>query len=164
MAALFNPFRGEAVEPQLDSKTPIVQRMRSQANQLQESVGKQPKSILTVRGILFKYYIHDAVESCRFQLLGNFTQTQVGELSGCWRTARTTLGDRKLVLDLRGITSVDESAKQWIAVMTQEGAICWPDDFLRTWLGSPDTAAPQKVSVWTRLFAFLRGMRVPAVE
>jgi hypothetical protein len=112
----------------------------------------------------FKYYIHDAVENCRLQIIGNFTQAHVPELTGCWRTARTTLGKRGLVLDLRAITGVDESAKQWIAIMSQEGAVCLPEEFLRTWLGSPQRVPVVKPGLFSRVFAFLRGTRIPAVE
>jgi hypothetical protein len=48
-----------------------------------------------------KYYIHDGTEAFRFQLIGELREADVKELSGCWETAKSTFGSRKLVLDLR---------------------------------------------------------------
>ncbi len=71
----------------------------------------------------FKFYLHDSVEACRLQLLGPLTSRELKELSGCWNTARTTLKDRKLVLDVSGVTSFDDEARKWIAAMVAEGAL-----------------------------------------
>jgi hypothetical protein len=62
---------------------------------------------------------------------GPLTEMSVAELACCWQTAKPTLKDRILTLDLRGLTSVDESAKQWLASMVQEGAHYLPETFLR---------------------------------
>lgn len=118
-----------------------------------------------VRSSLFKYYIHDSLDACRLELIGEFTEAEIAELSGCWRTARTTLGTRKLVLDLRGIRAVDDAAKQWLAGMGQEGAIYMPEAFLRNALAdhTPETKAP-RLTFFGKLIAALRGVRVAATE
>ncbi len=106
----------------------------------------------------FKYYIHDGIESCRLQLIGELTEANLHELSGCWRTARTTLGRRALVLDLQNLSRVDDAGKQWLASMSQEGAAYVPKDFLRTSLG--DRSVERKNSspgLFGRLIALFSG-------
>src|SRR3954454_208554 len=96
-----------------------------------------------------KYYIHDGTEAFRFQLIGELREADVKELSGCWQTAKSTFGNRKLVLDLRQLRSTDESGKQWLLSMVREGAVCLPESYFRANLadvagsGSVD---PQKPS------------------
>ncbi len=80
----------------------------------------QPKRVLS--SSRFKYYIHDGIEACRFQLIGELTESEVAELSGCWRTAKTMLGKRKLILDLRGLKTLDEAGSEWVTSMASEGA------------------------------------------
>ncbi|MBV8550207.1 MAG: hypothetical protein JOY54_02825 [Acidobacteriaceae bacterium] len=117
------------------------------------------------RSSSFKYYIHDGTDACRLQLIGELTETEVTDLDGCWRTARTTLGSRKLVLDVHALARVDEAAKQWLAAMAVEGAHFFPDSYLRGAIAS-DTplakpaAAPEKLSFWGRILGWLRGSPV----
>jgi hypothetical protein len=84
-----------------------------------------------VRSSLFKYYIHDSTDAYRLQLLGDLTESEIAELEGCWRTARNTLGDRKLVLDLQGLKSADEPGREWLISMANEGATYLPETYLR---------------------------------
>ena len=128
------------------------------------------RSKTPIRSSSFKYYIHDATEACRLQLFGELTENEVSELSGCWRTAKTTLGSRKLILDLRGLRAVDDAGKQWLAFMATEGAAYWPEAFLRNAMAGK-IAAEQgatrtlpKLSIFGRLISIFRGVRVPAVE
>ena len=83
----------------------------------------------------FKYYIHDTAEGYSLEMSGPFTESSVAELACCWQTAKTTLKDRTLTLDLRGLTSVDDGAKQWLASMSHEGAKYLPESFLRDAVG-----------------------------
>ena len=83
-----------------------------------------------VRSSRFKFYIHDGVDACRFELIGELGEADVPELYGCWRTAATTLGKRKLVLDLCRVNAVDDAGMQWIASMTAEGAAYIPGPVL----------------------------------
>src|ERR1700758_681420 len=75
----------------------------------------------------FKYYLHDSAEAFRIQLLGDLTEVQLDELSGCWNTAKTTLGSRKLVLDVTGLQSVSDSGREWLEAMVAEGAVQYPE-------------------------------------
>jgi hypothetical protein len=109
---------------------------------------------------VFKYYIHDTAFGYAFEMHGPFLESSVSELSCCWETARTTLRDRTLTLDLHGITSLDEAAKQWLASMNQEGARCLPERFLRESLaGQPGREIVElpRRSIFGRLSNALRG-------
>jgi len=123
-----------------------------------------------LRSSSFRYYIHDAVNSCRLQLIGELTEAEVEDLNGCWSTVKTTLGSRKLLLDLYALRSVDEAGKQWLAGMAQEGAIYSPDEYLRDLVAGKhmagieaDRPAP-KTSRLGRVLAFLRGVDVEAAK
>lgn len=130
-----------------------------------EKRSEQQRRPAKVRSAAFKYYIHDGSDTCRLQLIGEFTETEVAELNGCWRTARTTLGKRKLVLDLQSLRAVDDAAKRWIASMAQEGATYVPESFLRDSLAdhSLDDEVP-KATLLSKLIAIFRGTRVPATD
>ncbi len=123
----------------------------------------QPKA--RVRSSFFTYYIHDSTDACRLQLLGELTVSDVPELSGCWRTAKTTLGNRKLILDLQRLVAFDEEGKQWLSAMASEGAACLPDTYLRDGLaGQPPAAQPGKLGFFGKLFSIFRGSRVLPAE
>ena len=114
-----------------------------------------------------KYYIHDGTEAFRFQLIGELRDTDVSELSGCWETARSTFGSRRLVLDLRELRSTDESGKEWLLAMVREGAVCLPESYFRANLGdqaSFSSAAAHKSSgLLSKLSSGMRGDRdIPA--
>lgn len=130
-----------------------------------QSISGPKRSGSSVRSSCFKYYIHDSSDTCRLELQGEFTEAEVTELSGCWNTARTTLGARKLVLDLRGLRMVDDAAKRWVAGMAQEGAVYVPESFLRDALAdrTPEPKTP-RMGVWGRLLAVFRGARIPATD
>ncbi len=106
---------------------------------------------------VFKYYIHDTAKGYSLELLGSFDESRVKELSCCWETAKTTLKNRVLTLDLRGLKALDEPARQWLAAMGQEGARYLPESFLLdTVAGLPgdkaETASAAKQSLFVRLF------------
>jgi hypothetical protein len=107
-----------------------------------------------------KYYIHDGTEAFRFQLIGDLRDTDVKELSGCWETARSTFGSRKLVLDLNGLRSTDDAGKEWLLAMVREGAACAPESYFRTNLADQSSAGqdPEKASgLLNKLTSGLRG-------
>ncbi len=116
-----------------------------------------------VRSSFFKYYIHDSVDTLRFQLLGDFNEFDVPELNGCWGTARTTLGKRKLVIDLRSLKSADENGKEWLLSMANEGATYLPDSYFRTGLSgqnsSPNSGGGRQIGILSRLTSLFRGSR-----
>ena len=113
----------------------------------------------------FRYYIHDSVESFRVQLLGHFAEADLPELQGCFQTAKSTLANRKLILDLTGLQTLDEAARQWLASMSSEHAIYIPDSFSPSGILSRNSSAPEarigrKPSGLRRLRSLLRGSRV----
>jgi hypothetical protein len=118
----------------------------------------------------FKYYIHDGIEACRFQLMGELTEPDVAELNGCWRTAATTLRKRKLILDLRRLKSLDEAGTNWVASMAAEGAEYMPGERFQNGIYIPDTfnTAPaentRKPSRFGFLTAILRGVRASSAS
>ncbi len=114
-----------------------------------------------------KYYIHDGTEAFRFQLIGELRDADVSELTGCWETARSTFGSRKLVLDLRELRSTDESGKEWLLAMVREGAVCLPESYFRANLtdqASTSSAVAQKSpGLLSKLTSGMRGEReIPA--
>jgi hypothetical protein len=123
----------------------------------------EPKTRL--RPSQFKYYIHDAVDSCRMQLFGQLSELNIKELNGCWTTARTSLGGRKILLDLRNLTQVDEAGTQWIISMVNDGAVLLPDIFLTQGLtGTVEPIPPTQLrGLLPRILALFRGSRtIPA--
>jgi hypothetical protein len=125
-------------------------------------------STARVRSSSFKYYIHDSCAELRLKLIGELTHADIAELNGCWSTARTTLANRKLVLDLRSLKTVDEPARDWLAAMSEQGACYLPKDFLATCVpghhvphAEPDSP-PRKPGLFTRLAALFRGTSVSA--
>jgi hypothetical protein len=105
----------------------------------------------------FKYYIHDTSKGFSLEIVGPFTESCVAELTCCWQTAKPTLKDRALTLDLRSVTSVDESARQWLAAMAQDGAKHLPESFLLETLAGLDRNAQAsscraKASFFGRIF------------
>jgi hypothetical protein len=108
----------------------------------------------------FKYYIHDSVAECRLQLLGDLTGAQVTELSGCWETARTTLGRRRLLLDVRKLKSADADGKTWLGQMAKDGAVFVPESFSQesahlTGKLTSETVAAVKLSLLGRVLGIL---------
>jgi hypothetical protein len=123
---------------------------------------------LVGRSSSFKYYIHDSIDACRFQLIGGLTEADIEELDGCWRTTKTSLGHRKLVLDLRDLKAVDDAGTRWLASMSSEGACYLPESYLRTGLAiKPASATPKrngKHSFLGKLISYVRGARVAAAD
>jgi hypothetical protein len=72
-----------------------------------------------------KFYLHDNADAFRFQLIGQLTEASLAELDGCWRTARSCIAGRKVCLDLRGLSVIDEPARMWLKkFVSEDGAEC----------------------------------------
>ena len=137
------------------------------------SPASEPPNSL-VRSSRFKYYIHDGVEACRLQLIGELTSADLEELNGCWRTAKTTLGKRKLILDLRDLTVVDEPGKQWVSSMIEQGAACLPSSSFgmlpsngvvhSAMVGPAPRKNPRTSGRLGKLFGILRTSRIASAE
>ena len=134
----------------------------------EKNIGKRTESL--ARSSYFRYYIHDAVASFRLQLLGELTEADIADLNGCWRTAKTTLGSRQLILDLHALKSVDETGKQWLAGIAQEGATCSPEGYLRDIVAGKHTAgidaaaSVAKPGLVGRIMNLFRGVGVEAAK
>jgi hypothetical protein len=109
-----------------------------------------------VRSAQFKYYIHDGVDCCRLQLIGDFTASELPDLAGCWDTVKTTLAARKLVLDLTGLRRADDDAKSWLIRMAAEGAILRPENYLRDGFALESSEPRPRVTVFSRLMSVFR--------
>jgi hypothetical protein len=153
-------------DDQLGMPDPLTERAQA-ANAPTPSAASAAPATVRVRSSSFKYYIHDSTDALRLKLIGEFTEADVTELNGCWRTARTTIATRKLVLDLRALIAVDEVGKQWLAAMSAEGASYVPEDYLLTCLAGQhasagETPAPRRVTLVRRLASLFRGARLSA--
>lgn len=121
----------------------------------------RPELKTRVRSSKFKYYIHDGVDACRMQLLGEVSEAEVNELNGCWTTAKTSLADRKMVLDLRSLTKMDEAGHQWIIWMANAGAVLVPETFLADRLAGNLEPLPElpRPGFLSRMLGLVRGSR-----
>lgn len=119
-----------------------------------------------------KYYIHDSVDALRLELTGDLAEGDLGELNGCWRTAKTTLGHRMLLLDLRRLEAVDSGGRQWLnAMSSHESASFLPEHPLHLQSAGQiiprADAAREPAAKWYRLdklIGFWRTTRVSAVK
>ncbi len=85
--------------------------------------------------------LHDTPEAFRIQLSGELTQASVPEVALCWQTGSSTLGERRLVVDLTGLASMDDAGRDLLESMSRAGA-----EFIAT------SAAPRRA----RLASFKR--------
>src|SRR5271165_6886475 len=69
-----------------------------------------------------KYYLHDGATCFRIQLLGTLSEADLPELSGCWRTARSSVAGRRLVIDSKKLERLDGAGRLWLDEMIAEGA------------------------------------------
>jgi hypothetical protein len=104
------------------------------------------------------------VECCRLQLFGELTETEVPDLMGCWNTVKTTLGERKFVLDVCGLQSAGDLGKRWLIEMAAEGAKFIPESYLRDGLASDESEAdaPARGGFFSKIVSLFRGS--PAVQ
>lgn len=143
----------------------MVEAKTATAEAVNSGSGSTPVSRPHISAL--RYYIHDSTEVFRFQLIGDLREADVKELSGCWLTAKTTFGTRKLMLDLQGLRSTDESGKEWLLSMVREGAAYLPDSFFRNNLSGQIASAcllsRKAPGFFTKLFCGFRGSRdIPA--
>ncbi|MGC2659596.1 MAG: hypothetical protein WA324_16685 [Bryobacteraceae bacterium] len=69
-----------------------------------------------------KFYIHDSAAYFRIELIGELAEIDLGELVGCWHTAKSSIAGRKLAIDVRHLKSLDDDGRQWLDSMVREGA------------------------------------------
>jgi len=71
---------------------------------------------------VLQYYMHDGPTAFRFELAGNLNQEGARRLDQDWRTASSTIGDRRLIIDMTFVTEVDERGRALIVRWHREGA------------------------------------------
>jgi ABC-type transporter Mla MlaB component len=69
-----------------------------------------------------QYYMHDGPGAFRFELAGDLDRQGASRLDQDWRTASSTLGDRRLVVDMTFLTSVDEAGRALLVGWHRGGA------------------------------------------
>jgi hypothetical protein len=69
-----------------------------------------------------KIYLHDGSTNFRIQLVGELKEADLGELIGCWQTAKSSVEGRPLVIDVTKLKAADDQAIRWIREMLGEGA------------------------------------------
>lgn len=60
-------------------------------------------------------------ENTRFVVEGRLAGACVGELENCWRAARSLKSERAILVDLAGVTFVDQSGKELLKRMHELG-------------------------------------------
>jgi hypothetical protein len=69
-----------------------------------------------------QYYMHDGPTAFRIELAGNLDYEGARRLDQDWRTASSTIGDRRLIVDMTFVTAVDEQGRALLIGWHQEGA------------------------------------------
>jgi hypothetical protein len=70
---------------------------------------------------MLKITLHDSSGELRFKLEGRLAGAWVGELRQCWKTAQSTLRERKTTLDLCEVDYVDADGETLLREMFQQG-------------------------------------------
>lgn len=67
-------------------------------------------------------YQHDERACFRFQLRGPLDERSTRQLECCWQTAQSILGKKELVVDITGLTEVDDAGRRLLNRMRESGA------------------------------------------
>jgi len=68
------------------------------------------------------HYLHDDPSSFRLELAGALLAGAAAEVERVWRTGSSTLGARAFIVDVDGLTSVDDAGRRLLARWRQLGA------------------------------------------
>lgn len=68
------------------------------------------------------YYMHDGAAAFRFQLAGELSQDTARDLEQARHTASSTFQRRRLIIDLTGITHIDDSGRRLLDEWQSRGA------------------------------------------
>ncbi len=71
---------------------------------------------------MLRVTVHDSPNEFRLHLEGRLAGAWVREVELCWHTARSTLRDRAVTVDLRDVDFVDHAGERLLAEMHQHGA------------------------------------------
>src|SRR5262245_50884877 len=69
-----------------------------------------------------RYYLHDGSAAFRFELVGNLSDHGARDLEQAWRTASSTIGDRRLIVDLTRLTAISDFGRTLLLQWRLEGA------------------------------------------
>jgi hypothetical protein len=67
--------------------------------------------------------MHDSSAEFRFQLLGDLSGDGVRDVEQAWRTASSTIGERRFVVDITNLTSIDDEGRELIEKWHRIGAL-----------------------------------------
>ncbi|QOY87625.1 hypothetical protein [Paludibaculum fermentans] len=67
-------------------------------------------------------YQHDERACFRFQLRGPLDERSIRQLECSWQTAQSILGKKDLVVDVTGVTEVDDAGRKLLNRMRESGA------------------------------------------
>jgi hypothetical protein len=70
---------------------------------------------------MLKITVHDAAGQLRLELEGRLAGAWVCELEHCWYSARVSHPHRKLALDLRSVTFIDQAGRYLLQLMHRDG-------------------------------------------
>ena len=71
---------------------------------------------------MLKITTHLSDDATRITLEGRLAGPWIGELERCWRESERTAAGRRLIVDLTGVTFVEQEGKALLSQMCQEGA------------------------------------------
>jgi hypothetical protein len=71
---------------------------------------------------MLRYYLHDDPDAFRMELEGSLTQPSAESAYHAWRTARSVLGDRPVVVDISFVNQVDEIGRSVLLRLHERGA------------------------------------------
>ena len=66
-------------------------------------------------------YIHDEAARLRLRVAGDLDAAGAKQLASCWSTASSVVGFRKVVVDLTGLSAVDEPGRRLLEALHREG-------------------------------------------
>lgn len=62
-------------------------------------------------------YIHDEAAQLRLRVTGDLDEQAAQELASCWTTASSVVGERKIVMDLTGLSSIQETGQRLLEAL-----------------------------------------------
>src|ERR1700688_2335236 len=68
------------------------------------------------------YYMHDGPDAFRFELTGRLSEDAARDLEQAWCTAASTIGNRRVIIDLSGLTGIDRNGHELPGRWAGEGA------------------------------------------
>jgi ABC-type transporter Mla MlaB component len=73
-------------------------------------------------GRMLDVYLHDGAQTLVFVLAGTLTRPWTEDLEHSWQTATSILYDKQLVVNLVGLSQVDDDGIRLLTLMSQSGA------------------------------------------